>query len=593
MKISKKKAAVVIATLLLPIGIVWCASKDTEKDSMSGKFGLHGDNLTWELDSEGVLTISGKGEMDNSSDVPWDSYSDDIVNVVIEEGVTSIGDSAFESCESLTSITIPNGVTSIGNSAFSWCYDLTSITIPDSVTSIGDRAFAGCIVLTSITIPDSVTSIGDYTFFSCVSLTTITIPDSVTSIGDVAFAGCDVLTSITIPDSVTSIGDRAFLLCESLTAINADSDNKYYASEDGVLFNKDKSVLVLYPMGKTAKKYVMPDGVTTIGNNAFYRCNNLTSITIPDGVTTIGNKAFASCDNITSITIPDSVTSIGDDVFNYCGNLTFINVDSDNKYYASEDGVLFNKDKSVLVLYPMGKTAKEYVIPYGVTTIGNNAFYDCSNLTSITIPDSVTTIGNKAFDNCDNLTSITIPDGVTTIGNNAFYGCYNLTSVTIPDSVTSIADDAFNYCGNLTFINIDSNNKYYSSEDGVLFNKDKSILIRFPEAKTAEEYVIPDSVTGIGDSAFKFCNNLTSITIPDSVTSIGNEAFAYCSNLISITIENSDCIIYDGEHTIFNNYNNIGECSFYGTIYGHENSTAQAYAEKYGRKFETISDVSR
>ena len=177
MKISKKTAAVVTAALLLAVGIVWCTSKDAAKDSMSGKFGLHGDNLTWELDGEGVLTISGKGEMGNSSSVPWLSYRSDIVSAVIEDGVTSIGDWAFH-----------------------WCVSLTTITIPDSVTTIGYRAFENCSSLTSITIPYSVTAIGYYAFWACDSLTSITIPDSVTSIGDGAFKNCSSLTSITIPD---------------------------------------------------------------------------------------------------------------------------------------------------------------------------------------------------------------------------------------------------------------------------------------------------------------------------------------------------------------------------------------------------------
>ena len=269
--------------------------------------GTYGDNLTWTLDSEGLLTISGSGEMWDDY-LPWSDYEDSIKTVQINNGVTSIGDFAFYYCSSLT-----------------------NITIPDSVTSIGDDAFCSCSGLTSITIPDSVTSIGYYAFAYCSSLTNITIPDSVTSISDDAFCSCSGLTSITIPDSVTSIG-----------------------------------------------------------YSAFENCSSLTSITIPDSVTSIGNYAFYNCSRLTSITIPDSVTSIGDWAFYGCSSLTSITMDVNNLYYSSDNyGALFNKDKTTLIQYPAGNTRTFYAIPNSVTSIGNSAFEDCSNLTSITIPDSV------------------------------------------------------------------------------------------------------------------------------------------------------------------------------------------------------------
>ena len=370
----------------------------------SGTCGAEGDgsNLTWTLDSDGVLTISGSGDMYDygygSSDAPWHGR---VKSAVIAEGVTSIGgcafydcrsltsvtipDSvtrigsfAFDNCRSLTSVTIPNGVTSIGTAAFDYCTSLISVTIPDSVTSIGDGAFSNCKSLTSVAIPDSVTSIGDSAFSYCTSLTSVTIPDSVTSIGYNAFGSCESLTSVTIPDSVTSIGDFAFSYCESLTSVT------------------------------------IPDSVTLIDNYAFYYCTSLTSVTIPDGVTSIGDNAFYDCTSLTSVTIPNSVTSIGDDAFRGCSSLTSV------------------------------------TIPDSVTSIGERAFSECTSLTSVTIPDSVTSIGEQAFYYCRSLTSVTIPDSVTSIGKQAFDYCTSLTSVTIPDSVTSIDWDAFYYCTSLT-----------------------------------------------------------------------------------------------------------------------------------------------
>ena len=287
----------------------------------------NGSNLTWTLDSEGVLTISGSGDMYNygSSDfsAPWDGSRSRVKSVVIADGVTSIGEYAFFYCESLTSVTIPDSVTSIGKYAFFCCTSLTSVTIPDSVTSIGRFAFSNCTSLTSVTIPDSVTSIGEYAFYYCKSLTSMTIPDSVTSISSSTFASCTSLTSVTIPNSVTSIGEYAFYDCKSLTSVTIPGSvtsiglyafasctsltgiwvaegNSHYANDaSGVLFNKDKTTLVQCPGAFAA--YTIPDSVTSIGDNTFDHCTSLTSVTIPDGVTSIGWRAFSNCTSLTDV----------------------------------------------------------------------------------------------------------------------------------------------------------------------------------------------------------------------------------------------------------------------------------------------------
>ena len=359
----------------------------------SGTCGAEGDgsNLTWTLDSEGVLTISGSGDMYDyySSSAPWHGR---VKSAVIAEGVTSIGWDAFDGCTSLTSVTIPDSVTSIGRSAFYDCRSLTSVTIPDSVTSIGGSAFYDCRSLTSVTIPNGVTSIGAWAFYNCRSLTSVTIPNGVTSIGSYAFYRCRSLTSVTIPDSVTSIGDGAFSNCKSLTSVTIPGS---VTSIGQHAFQGCTSLTSV----------TIPDSVTSIGEYAFDGCTSLTSVTIPDSVTSIGDFVFSNCKSLTSVAIPDSVTSIGDGAFASCTSLTGIWVAEGNNDYSSDaSGVLFNKDKITLVQCP--GTFREYTIPDSVTSIGNGAFLGCRSLTSVTIPDSVTSIGESAFYDCSSLTDV-------------------------------------------------------------------------------------------------------------------------------------------------------------------------------------------
>ncbi|MBQ4155521.1 MAG: leucine-rich repeat domain-containing protein, partial [Clostridia bacterium] len=477
-----------------------------------------------------------------------------------------------------------------------------------------------CLSLTSITIPDSVTSIGERVFYGCSKLTNITMPNSVTSIGDYAFAWCESLTSVTIPYSVTSIGEEAFYECYSLKSIIVNGNNSNYSSANGVLFNKNKTELIRYPIGKTSTSYTIPDSVTSIGDSAFRGCDSLTSMTIPNSVTSIGEYAFYGCDSLTSITIPNSVTSIGDSAFSYCSSLTSIIipesvtsigkevfcycfslesiiVDSNNSNYSSTNGVLFDKDKTELIQYPIRKTSTSYTIPDSVTNICAWVFYSCSSLTSITIPNSVTSIGDYAFYGCDSLTSITIPNGVTSIGVETFGSCSSLTSITIPDSVTSIGKDAFAWCDSLTSITIpDSvtsigdyafyNTGYYENksnwENDVLYIDNHLIVAK---ETLSSNYSIKDGTKVIANSAFSSCDSLTSITIPDSVTSIGKDAFEYCSN---------ELIIYGYTNTEAERYANENDITFIALdnpITTEQTASIRLDTEVQGIRFYTQVDT--
>ncbi len=317
----------------------------------------------------------------------------------------------------------------------------------------------------------------------------VVIEPGATSIGGYAFYECENLTEVTIPESVTSIGEFAFDYCSSMT----DAE--------------------------------IPSSVTSIGRNAFEGCSALAGVTIPEGVTTIGNNAFFGCSSLTSVTIPKHVTSMGDFVFSFCTGLTGVTIQEGVKSLGR-----YTFDNCI--------SLQSVEIPSGVTKIGDYTFTSCWGLKSVTIPEGVTSIGAVAFYECKSLTSITMPESLTSIGDSAFIGCSSLTSITIPKHVTYVAAGAFASCSSLTSFTVDPANNTYSSRDGVVFNKAGTELIRFPEGKQGE-YVIPSSVTSIGDAAFASCSGLTSVTIPSSVTSIGDAAFAYCSGLTSVTIPSS------------------------------------------------------
>ena len=376
-------------------------------------------------------------------------------------------------------------VTCIREYAFSHCSSLTSITIPFSVTRIGKYAFSNCRDLTSIEIPSSVTSIGYQAFYGCIRLATVTINSNAilslsysaeSNIGNIF--GSQV-TKYILGEGVTSIGNVAFYGCSGLTSIEIPNS----VTNIGVSAFSGCSGLT---------SIEIPNSVTSIEDFVFYDCSGLTSVVIPNSVTSIGMYAFSGCSGLTSFVIPNSVTSIGLKAFSGCSGLTSIVVESGNSVYDSRNNCNAIIETASNTLLAGFKNTK---IPSSVTSIGDFAFFDCSSLTSFVIPNSVTSIGIYAFYDCSGLTSIEIPNSVTSIGDYAFSGCSGLTSIEIPNSVTSIETYVFRGCSGLTSIEI------------------------------------PSSVTTIRSEAFSGCSGLTSITsyITD-VFATGVGAFSGCDN---------------------------------------------------------------
>jgi uncharacterized repeat protein (TIGR02543 family) len=376
---------------------------------------------------------------------------------------------------------------------------IPSIYLEKAISSIGEFAFYNINSIENVTIPSNIESIGYSAFYNCSNLENVTISDGVIEIGQNAFANCFKLTSIFIPSSVSHIEMDSFWNNKELTSITVDSENISYSSENGVLFNKQKSLLIVYPIGKTESTYEVSSTVTHLASSSFANCTNLIDIIIPSSVIGIEPSTFYNCNNLKTITVEDT-----------------------NQQYASKDGVLFNKLKTTLIAYPKAKIDTNYVIPVSVTTLGPNAFENCNNLISVSIPLSVTSIDSLAFWNNNSLRSINVEDanqnysslvGVLFNKQRTTIIIYPKgkieTSYIIPSSVTSIGANAFANCVNLTSVVISSN------------------------------------VTSIGEVAFYNCTSLSSIIIPISVISTGSYLFEYCDNLLIFVEATSKPIGWD------------------------------------------------
>ncbi len=611
------------------------SAAEATEDFVGATSGTTGD-CTWTLDDNGVLTISGNGAMGNysyPSKAPWRNL--EFTNVVIEDGVTSIGESAFEYCKNLLNIVIPHSVTKIDENALSDCINLKSVNIQEGLTEIGWSAFDSCTSLNNIIIPESVKSIGFYAFYGCKGLTNITIPYSVTSILEGAFQGCSGLTSITVDDRNPTFDSR--------DNCNAIINTKY---------NK-----LLWGCRNT----VIPEGVIEISDYAFYGLGSLRELTISNSVTIIGSSAFEDCQILTI----HGNRGFFAETYAKSHGIPFVPVNQDiakgNAGFCTwsieENGILTiseketvtnqqsgiplpdddgwtstNHESFVIPNYPNNSAPwvsyefSEAIIEEGISSIGDYAFSNCSDLNHIMIPDSVTSIGNNAFSNCPNLTIygkdnsyaktyanshniefvtvegcgrtgdclwIAKSDGELIIYGNGSICNYvttnipwkncNITKVTIEEGVTKISMYAFYFCRSITSVSIPESVTSIGKSafewctgltSIVLPNSVTSIdSYTFSKCNSLTSIVLPNSVSSIGTCLFKDCSNLTSANIPDSLTTIGNSTFSNCTSLSNISIPNSvigigDSAFYGCENladvTLPGGVTDIGKSSFYG-----------------------------
>jgi len=477
---------------------------------------------------EGVTSI-GRGAF-------WQNMK--LKSVKIPNSLTTLEDDAFSSCSLLTSLVFPKGLTTIKSGVFGGCSGLTTITIPyGNDISNGSNIFVGCTKLKTIIIPDgltsiknyafnafpanvttfkipaSVKSIGDRAFANCTGIESISIPDSVSTIGAYAFSGCSGLKSVIIPNAVTNLGIYSFQNCSNLSALTLPT--ALSGINEGVFSGCSKLISVNFPeslvsLGKSAFSgctalvlSTIPSAINSIGESCFSACVGLKSIAIPSSVSVINNSVFSGCTGLASVQLPTSIKSIGNQAFSGCNALTSISIPANTNINYNA----FQNCKGLVTA----------TTPY--TYNSGNVFEGCLHLKTIVIPSGMSSIKDYAFYHCNSVDSIYIPNSVYTIGNSAFYGCSNLKKLSLPTYLYTIKDYAFAYCSSLNSISL------------------------------------PATLSGIPNFCFSRCTSLSSITIPGLVSTIGSYAFDGCTGLNSIYIENSFPVDLTKYTAVFNNVN--------------------------------------
>lgn len=388
--------------------------------------------------------------------------------------------------------------------------------------------------------------------------------------------------SVVIMKRTISLLLSLLMIFSTVMIYNVSAEDEFY--DCNYSFNKKDGVLTISGYGKmpfyyyeidgyteeapwdyckeSVKKIVIKNGITSISAFAFSDCENLTSVQLPNSLKTIDSAAFWGCKKLPSIKIPKSVKTIASNAFSDCFNLRVLSVDKNNINYSSLKGILYNKKKTEILRYAIGRKDSKFVIPNSVNKIGINAFSKAKNLTGIVIPNkvkeicgsafafceklnninlpnSIKTIGVNAFTDCDSLSKINLPNSIETIGDSAFINCDSLSKIVIPNKVKKIGDSTFEECKKLYCISVNRKNKYYSSLNGVLYNKTKNILVKCPMNTKIKNFVIPKGTKKIGNSAFYSCKGIVNVTIPYGVQEIDKYAFSFCINLAKVNFPDS------------------------------------------------------
>lgn len=383
----------------------------------------------------------------------WQAIANFNGNVIISKGITEIGKASFNGANKITGVEIPDSVTLISDYAFQYCKSLTKIEIPGTVKKIGNwwgnvngQIFNGCSNLKEVILEEGIEEISGRAFDSCSKVKEWKLPKSLKRIGPCAFMNISV-EEFNIPENVESIA-ATFISSSNLSRINVDSNNKYFTSVDGILFDKDSTRLIKYPENRDGNSYEVPNTVKTIDANAFISCKNLQTIVIADSVEKIGDSAFDGS-KLKTINLGGGITNISNKPFYGAWNLTNINVITENDKYESENGILFNKGKTILIKYPPAIINGEvYEIPNTVVEIGPQSFYR-SQIKNVIIPSSVKKIGSESFFQCYNLEEVNLPEGLERIEWRALYGCHKIKTIVVPSSVTFIGGEAFNNMGRI------------------------------------------------------------------------------------------------------------------------------------------------
>lgn len=473
--------------------------------------------------------------------------------IAVPRDVYKIGSEAFRGCSDLEEVRFigRGSLRELGIRVFEDCSQLTRINLQEGLEVIGNNCFSDCSKLRRIDLPSTLREIGQYAFCN-VPITDVRIPAYLTSLGAYAFSGTKI-TSLYLPRDV-KVENDAFGYMPYLKEFQVESGNRYYTVDDGVLYDYDGTTLIRYPIAKPGDSFAVPDGVTAIGNSAFYCCSSLLNVTFPQSLLTIGANAFEQC-NLQSVVVPNNVTSIGHDAFKKCTNLTRATINANTKVlsYNMFSGCSYLQTvalpstiekigegafrgcvrlqnvgwgSAVTMIYKeafynCGFTQIE--VPEGVTSIGDNAFRDCKNLGLISLPSSLLTMGNEVLRGCDRLSEITIPSQVTSIGENAFRDCKGLVSISLPPSLLTMGKEVMRGCERLSEIAIPSQ---VTSIGENAFRDCKGLL----------KVVFGTDLTVIDKELFRGCEQLTQVELPLGLTTIGENAFRDCKALASIEL---------------------------------------------------------